>query len=207
MRDLLVVATFLTLLPLSFVSALVGVLEWVWFALLQPSDVLYGFGAAIPYNKIIAIVTLAVMLFTREKKSFYVDTTTVLLLLFAAIVTISYMTALAYGPDVDELYAKIIKEIVLYCVITFVIATRHRLHLLLISVILGLCFVGNKEGFIAILAGGGHHIIGTSSVGDNNSLATALLMIIPLMYFVIQYSAVRIIRSGLWVSVALNVIA
>ena len=43
-------------------------------------------------------------------------------------------------------------------------------------------------------------------MGDNNSLATALLMIIPLMFYLARYSAVRAVRIGLLVSAGLAVI-
>ena len=49
-------------------------------------------------------------------------------------------------------------------------------------------------------------MIGTGSVGDNNSLATALLMTVPLIYYLARHSAVRAVRIGLLAALALALV-
>ena len=53
---------------------------------------------------------------------------------------------------------------------------------------------------------GGHKIIGSGSIGDNNSLATALLMAIPLNFYLFRYSAVRFVRIGLLIVMGLSLV-
>jgi probable O-glycosylation ligase (exosortase A-associated) len=194
------------LIPLAMQSAHIGVLLWVWVALLSPNDLLYGFMAGVPFNKIVAASTFCLMIISREKKSPYVDATLLLLLLLAVTATISWWNGLVATDESNELYQKLIKEIVLAFVITVVMTTRHRLHMLVLTVALSLGFLAVKEGLISILTAGGHKIIGSGAVGDNNSLATALLMVIPLMYYLARYSAVRTLRIGLLAAAALGLI-
>ena len=197
---------WLALLPLSLMSAHVGVLLWVWVALLSPNDLLSGFMAGVPFNKIVALTTVCLLFVSREKKDPYLDTALALLLMLAASATISWSTGLVGGGDAAELYQKLIKEIVLAFIITVVMTTRHRLHLLVLTIAISLGFLAVKEGLISVLTAGSHKIIGSGSVGDNNSLATALLMIIPLMFYLARYSALRAVRIGLLTAAGLAVI-
>ncbi len=206
MRDLLFAGVWMALLPLSLMSAHVGVLLWVWVALLSPNELLYGFLGGVPFNKIVALSTFVTMLVSREKKAFYLDATLVLLLCLAGTATISWSTGLVSGPDVDDLYQKLIKEVVLAFIITGVMTTRHRVDLLVFTVVASLAFLAVKEGLISILTAGGHKILGSGSIGDNNALATALLMVIPLAIYLARYSAVRAVRTGWLVVAGLSVV-
>jgi len=199
-------AAWALLLPICMFSSFVGVLLWVWVALLSPNELLYGFMSAVPLNKIVAIATLTVLFISREKKDPYLDTTLTLLLCFAASCTISWLTALAPGADTDDLYQKLIKGIVLAFVISTVMVSRHRIHLLVLIVVVALGFLAVKEGLISLLTAGGHKILGSGSIGDNNSLATALLMAIPLNFYLARYSAVRAVRIGLYVTLGLSLV-
>ena len=146
MRDLLFAFVWMALLPLSLMSAHVGVLLWVWVALLSPNELLYGFLAGVPFNKIVALSTFVMMLVSREKKDFYLDATLVLLLCLAVSATISWSIGLVSGPDVDDLYQKLIKEVVLAVIITGVMTTRHRLNLLVFTIVASLAFPGSQGG-------------------------------------------------------------
>jgi probable O-glycosylation ligase (exosortase A-associated) len=199
-------AIWMALLPLSLMSAHVGVLLWVWVALLSPNELLMGFMAGVPFNKLVALTTTFLFFASRERKEPYLDSTVVLLVLLVLSATISWTLGLAPGDDTTELYEKLLKEVVLAFLITAVMTTRHRLHLLVLTIVLSLGFLAVKEGLISLLTAGGHKIIGSGSIGDNNSLATALLMIVPLTWYLARYSAVRAVRLGLYAAMGLSVV-
>lgn len=203
MRDVGFGLIFAALLPAVMISASMGVLIWVWTALLSPNELLYGFLAAVPMNRIVAAITILVILSTQERKGAYLDAMIVLLLLFALTATGSWATSIVSTDDGDAIFQKVLKEITLAVAITAVMATRHRLHLLVLTVCAGFGFIGVKEGLIFLLTAGGHKVEGMLSVGDNNSLATALLMIVPLMFYASRYSAVRLVRIGLLTAMGL----
>ena len=132
MRDAWFALTWMLLLPMTVMSAHVGVLLWIWVALMSPGEVLYGAMAGVPFNRVVAITTMISLPFNMEKKEFYLDKLSILILLFTISATISWLTALVPGADTDALYQKLVKEIVLFFAITSVMITRHRIHLVLI---------------------------------------------------------------------------
>ena len=207
MRDLSYTLIWIVLLPAIFMSAYVGALLWIWIALLSPNELLYGVVAEMPFNKIIAVATLFTIFASQEKKDFYADATTGLLVLFGLIATISWMNALTSTSVTDDLYFKLLKEIVLALVIMLVMTTRRRIHLAVFVIVVSLGFIGVKEGLIYALTVGGHKVTGTAAVGDNNSLASALLMIVPLLYYLFRYSAVRLVRVGMMTALVLCTLA
>jgi putative inorganic carbon (HCO3(-)) transporter len=206
MRDLMFAGVWLALLPISFMSAYTGVLLWVWVALLSPNDLLSGFLSGVPFNKIVAITTCGMFVLGREKKDPYVDTTLVLLVLFVAAATVSWQDSILYTELGTSLYLKLLKSVVLAIMITAVMTTRHRLHLLVLTITVALGFLAVKEGLISLLVGGGHKILGSGSVGDNNSLAAGLLMIVPLLFYLSRYSAVRYVRATLLAVLGLTLV-
>ncbi len=206
MRDAAFALIWLALLPLMFASPFIAVLMWVWVALLAPNDLLYGFMSGIPFNKVIAIPTLVLLFLNKERKDFYVDTMLVLLLLFVLSVSLTEMTGAVPADAGLDLYLKVVKSVVLAVIIMAVCNTPLRLHLLAFVVILSFGFLATKEGLISLLTGGGHKIVGSVSIGDNNSLATALLMTIPLMFYVAKHSAVQAVKWVIYVVIGLAVV-
>jgi probable O-glycosylation ligase (exosortase A-associated) len=198
MRDLIFLGVWAVLLPLNFVSAHVGVLLWVWVALLSPNELLYGFMSGVPFNKIVAIVTLGLVFLHKDKKDPYLDTVLWVLLFFAISVTISWANSIVSTADGESLYEKAIKVMVLSLTIASVMTTRHRMHLLVIMITVAYGFIGVEQGIMSIASGGGHKILGSGSVGDNNSVATAMLMIIPLTFYLAKYSAMAVVRMCFW---------
>jgi len=207
MRDLLFAGIFTFLLPLCAISAFVGVLLWTWVALLPPNDYLYSFMIGVPINKIVAIVTLFLLIFSRDKKRPYFDMAQLLLVLLAFAAIASWAYAIVPSDLSDDLFQKLLKEIVLALAITTLMTTRLRLHLLLVTIVVALGFISFKEGMIGLLTAGGHKVDPVPSIGDNNSIATALLMIVPLAVYAAQYSAERVARIGMWCATGLSVVA
>jgi probable O-glycosylation ligase (exosortase A-associated) len=205
MRDLMFAGVWLALLPISLMSAYTGVLLWVWVALLSPNELLSGFLAGVPFNKIVAVTTCGMFLVGREKKDPYLDTTLVLLILFVAAATLSWQFAIVPSALTTNLYLKLLKSVVLALVIAAAMTTRHRVHLLVLTVCVALGFLSAKEGLISLVFTG-HKILGTGSVGDNNSVATALLMVVPLLFYLTRYSAVRFVRTALMAVLALTLV-
>ena len=206
MRDIMFATVWLVGLPLSFVSANSGLLLWIWVALLSPGELLYGFMAGVPFNKLVAVTTFGAVVFSKEKKDFYLDFPLFLMLMLAVLATLSWQMSIVASDDGTDLWQKLVKVFVLAFLISGISTTRLRMHLVVLAVVTSLAFLGVKEGLIALLTAGGHQIVGTGSIGDNNSLATALLMIVPLTYYLARYSALRVIRLGMLAVLALSIV-
>src|ERR1700730_12445445 len=68
MRSLLLIGAILGILCQALAYPFAGVLLWEWFTLMQPQDESYSFARGQPLNMVIAGVTVAAWLFSRERK-------------------------------------------------------------------------------------------------------------------------------------------
>lgn len=206
MRDAWYALSWMLMLPLTIMSAHVGVMLWIWVAMLSPSELLYGVMAGVPFNKIVAIVTVITLIISRDKKDYYVDILTALVITFGIMATVSWLTGLVQNDDTTSLYQKLIKELVLVFAITAITVTRPRIHQTLLIIVLSIGFFSVREGLIFALTAGGHKVQGSGSFGDNNGMAAAVLMIVPILYYLYQYSALKVVRLGLMAALVLSII-
>jgi putative inorganic carbon (HCO3(-)) transporter len=196
LRDLAFLAAWAVFLPLALQGAQLGVLLWAWTSLLAPDDVLYGLGAAFPFAKIAAIVTLGLMLIGRGGGiRLRWDATALLLIGLALSGAVSQATGLAADTAAGwDLYQKFAKILLLALVVTAVMRDRLRLHALLLAICLGMGFTGLGEGAKFLLSGGGHQVLGTPSTGDNNQVGLDVLLIMPMLYYLHGTAKNRVLR-------------
>jgi probable O-glycosylation ligase (exosortase A-associated) len=124
---------------------------------------------------------------------------------YGVLVTISYLASVENAAG-DLQYDKFWKELVLMVLITGLMYTRHRLHQVLLVVSIALGFYMAKEGLIFLATAGGHNVEGSSSMGDNNGLALAILMTIPLLLWVASNTGDRWIRLGMYITAAMGAV-
>ena len=189
MRDAAFFLVWVVLFPITFWSPHVGVLLWIWSALIAPGELLYGFMASVPYNRMIAVATMATLLVSQERKRFYVDGTVVLLGLLATVATVSVLTPIVPSDANDDLYEKLLKILVLAFVVSGVMWSRYRLHATILAVCLAFGFDGVNEGLKFLASAGGHKITGKNAIGDNNHFALAILITMPLLVYAYKYSS------------------
>ena len=207
MRDLIYHAAWLFILPLTLMSTNLAVSVWIWVALLPPNDLLYGrLGIVLPFNKLAAAAAFFVLFTSRAKKDFYADKLILLIVGYGTVVTLSYLLC-PYESDFSDLqYDKFWKELVLFFLITGVMFSRHRLHQVALVISIAFGFVMVKEGLIFLLTAGGHKIEAIGTVGDNNGVAMALLMVIPLLLYCAKYTADRWVRLGMYATAVLGMV-
>jgi len=146
---------------------------------------------------VIAIVTLGSWVFWSEKTKTRVTPLMVLVLLFSAWVTLT--TAFAPTPEITTpLWDRNIKTMLLVVLIMMGITSRVRLEGLIWIVVISIGYYGVRGGAFVILTGGAYRVFGPSQtmIEDNNSLALALIMTLPLMNYLRMYARHRILRVG-----------
>jgi probable O-glycosylation ligase (exosortase A-associated) len=206
-RDFLYHFAWLALLPISFFSAHLGILLWIWIALLPPIDLMYGsLGVVLPFNKLAAASVFFCLLTKASEKRFYFDFLLGVAGLYALVVTLSYFLAPYSHGAADGQYDKFWKELVLAMLITGLMFTRHRLHQVALVVAVTFGFYMAKEGIIFLLTAGGHHVEGSGVTGDNNGLALAILMIIPLLLYVASHTAEHWVRMGMYATAVMGAV-
>jgi probable O-glycosylation ligase (exosortase A-associated) len=198
MRDLFLGPLLLAILVQTFRTPSAGVLGWAWLTLMTPQKLIWGFLSSLPLNQILAIATLTMVVFTQDKKKLPFNTVTVLWFCFVVFMTITSIFAL--NPAVSwGIWDRTIKIMLLGVLVPVLMATPRRIHALIWICIISLGYFGVKGGIFTLITGSGSHVLGppASQIGDNNNLALALVMSLPLMNYLRLRTGSKLARTGL----------
>jgi putative inorganic carbon (HCO3(-)) transporter len=184
MRDIFLVVAVLIGLGFTLRFPFVGILLWVWFSIMSPHEEAFGFSQTLPLNFAIAAVTVVSWFFSKEPKRLPVHGVTVLLLIFLAWITFNSFFAYAPGfswPYWDRVWRIFALGFMISCLAT----NRIRIEALLWCAAISLMYYGVKGGVFTIATGGSYRVYGPPAtiIGDNNQLALALLMILPVIEY------------------------
>ncbi len=188
MRDVIVVFIFVVWLLFAFLRPHVGVLLLSWLGYMNPHRLSWGFAYNLPLSYTAALVTIPVFLFSKEKKSIPINAITIFWLLFLGWICIT--TLAAFHPEqAQQQLIKVLKiQIVIYLTLAM-FTSKERIHQLLWVIVVSIGFYGVKGGVFTLMTGGSGRVWGPedSFIHDNNELAVALLMIVPLMVYLRGY--------------------
>ncbi len=86
---------------------------------------------------------------------------------------------------------------------------KLRLHALMWAIVISLFYYGVKGGVFTLLTGGNYHVVGppSSPIGDNNCLALALLMALPLANYLRLQTQKKWLATGILVAMGLTVVS
>ena len=189
MRDILLVALVFASLPFILKRPYIGILVWSWLGYMNPQRLTWSFAYNMPFAQIVALTLLFSLLFTKEKKTIPINTTTVIWIIFLLWMTLT--TILAIYPDrALEFYIRVIKIQAITFLTLMLITNPRRIDLLIWVIALSIGFYSIKGGIFTILTGGQFRVYGPSQsmIGENNALALATLMIIPLFFYLYKTS-------------------
>lgn len=206
----LVLLAFLAVLAVfAVIRPMAGVIAFECFTFMNPQQETYGITGALPVALIAALATVLGCILNREPKTFPVNAITILIVGFLIQATISTVFALGPWAVVFPVYSDLVKSFGFLLLIAALLTNRRRIHALVWLIVLAIGYYGVKGGVFTLLSGGRDHVYGpqNSIIGDNNQLAVALLMVLPLMNYVRVVSAHRLIRIGLAIAMLLCVIA
>jgi len=184
MRDLLVTGIVFGLLPFIFKRTWIGILLLAWLGYMNPQRLTYGFAYNLPFSMIVAIVTIAAFLFSKEKKEMIWTRETVVLVIF--IIWMLFTTFFAFYPDdAWTQWNKVWRIQVIVFLTAILIKDRQQLNWLVWVIALSLGYYGVKGGIFTITTGGSFRVWGPdgSFIGGNNEIALALVMTIPLIRY------------------------
>ena len=197
MRDIFITAFVFGSLPFILKRPYIGVLMWIWISVMNPHRLAWGFAYSLPFAEIIALTTMFGMLITRDEKNFPVVPTTVSLFLFILWMNVTSVFAIHF----DQIYyhwSTIMKVILMTLVSISVLHTKEHIRWLIWALVISLGFYGVKGGLFT-LHGNGSLVWGPdgSFIQDNNALALALIMTIPLMRYLQLTESRKWVRLGL----------
>lgn len=199
MRDLMFAVMMLLAIPLAMARPLNAYLLWGWTGVVVPTAYFYGFMADARVNFLFAILTIMLIVLGRVPISTYqVNRVSWLYLVFFAHATLSFAFAYPNNPYNAQYYEYLVKGLVFCLVMPLFIRERVHLHSVIIVIVLGLGLHGVLNGLKAIASGGQHNVGGPAGtmIADNNHLSTALVLCLPLLFYLYQYSRNFLIRWG-----------
>ncbi len=208
MRDLVLVACFLVCVGLTIRYPFAGILTWAWLSFMAPHQSVYSFGQSIPLNMIASVVAVTMLVIKGELR--WPPSNIVTAMAGFLVVWTGLTTVTAFNVAWSYVYWLIaFKTFVLLFLILATATTKARLHALIWVIVISLGFYGVKGGVFSILHGGNYKVWGPPNtiIYDNNQLALALGLALPLMNYLRLHSANRLLRLGLSVAMLLQLLA
>jgi probable O-glycosylation ligase (exosortase A-associated) len=188
MRDLLVVLIVCASIPLIVMRPWIGVIVWSWLGYMNPHRLAWGFAYDYPFAQVIAAVTLAslVAALFMGKEKLRAQASLALVLWLAFVLWMNLTTLFALEPE-DAIIAweRAMKIQLISFITIFIMHGRERLYALVGVIVLSLGFFGVKGGIFAVATGGAYIVWGPpgSFIEGNNELGLALIMTMPLMWY------------------------
>lgn len=207
MRDLLlIVVLFGAALP-ALIHPWIGVMLWTWVSIMNPHRLSWSLFNW-PVGMIAAGVTLIGLTVTRDARRWPAGPLPFLLLLFLGWMTLT--TAFSLHPaEAWPLLSRVGKILFMLLVTLAVLHTRRHIEIFASVIAASLAFFGFKGGLFTLTTGGEFRVWGPPDtfIADNNELALALVMTIPLLrYFQVQANN-RWVRFALLLVMATCVLA
>ncbi|HKA43516.1 MAG TPA: putative O-glycosylation ligase, exosortase A system-associated [Burkholderiales bacterium] len=185
MRDIAVTLVVGYLLTRILKYPWIGVLTYAWVSIFQPHKHAFGFALSQPYALLIALTTIASMIMHQKEVKFPVNGFTILLFMLPLWMSITTMFALMPDAAADQ-WVNVMKVFIFALVAAALLRTRKHIHSLVWVLVGSVGFYGVKGGLFTLTTGGGEKVFGppgSSFISDNNAIAVALTMVIPLMYY------------------------
>ncbi|SDH63469.1 putative O-glycosylation ligase, exosortase A system-associated [Nitrosomonas sp. Nm132] len=208
MRDLLVAGIVFGALPFVLSNPHIGVLLWSWIGYMNPHRLGWGFAYNFPFALIIAGTVIVSLLVSRKKLDFFWTPAIGWLLLL----NIWFLITTIFSLQPEESWVqwnKVIKIQFFVFVTLWVMGDRKKIESLIWIIVISIGFYGVKGGAFTLATGGAHHVLGpaTSFISGNTEIGLALVMIVPLVWYLFLHTANKWIRFGLIVAMLLISIA
>jgi putative inorganic carbon (HCO3(-)) transporter len=200
MRDIALTLVVLSFIPLILSRAWLGILAMAWIGYMNPHRLCYSFAFSFPFFSSIAALTLLATFISREPKRIPLRREVFVLLALVLWMNVTYLVAL--NPQGAALEWKRTMPTMAFMFMTLVlINTAERIIALVWVIAASFSFFAVKGAVFAALTGGTGMVLGPEStfIEDNNHLAVALSMTIPLLRFLQLQAKSWIMRFGLGV--------
>ena len=208
-RDLSLFGILAVGVPFILMHPWIGVLYWVWIGLMNPHRLSWGPAYNFQFAYIIALLTLAGLLFTKDERRWKGGVEVYLLLAFIA--WFSLTTLFAFNPDVAVGFMqRALKVQLMVFVMLVVFHSKRHLDLLVWVIVVSIGFYGVKGGIFTLrTAAETGRVWGPagSFIEDNNAIGLALVITIPYAYYLFTELKNRWGKAALLAGTALTVVA
>lgn len=207
MRDLLVTAIVLGAIPFAVRHAWIGVLLWTWLSIMNPHRLTWGFAYDAPFAALAAGATLLGLVFGKDTVRLPNRAVVYLLVMFLLWMLLTSIFAIFPGESIAE-FERIAKIQVMTLIALAVLREKNHILLFVGVNAFSIAFFGIKGGIYTIETGGGGRVWGPGGfIGGNNEVGLAILIAIPLVYFLCLIAENRWFRRGGYIVILICAIA
>lgn len=207
MRDIAIFLLIVGGIPFILRTPAVGIGYWVWIGLMNPHRSAWGFAYSFPFAYVIAVATIIGLVLTKEPRQLKGGAATWVLLVFVA--WMCFTTLFALEPDLAiPMLDRVVKILFVTFLGLIVLYKREHVMWLMMIIVFSVGFFGVKGGLFTLATGGEHLVWGPPEtfIEDNNALALAVIMTIPLLAYFYIMATRRWVRAAIALSIALCVV-
>lgn len=208
MRDIVLVSAIMIGVWATLRYPFVGVLLWAWLSIASPHQEAWGFSKSIPLNLIVAGVTIGAWFAQPNRRLPPPNFLYGAFIAFLIWVTLASFFA-TYPGWSWQFWDRCWKTIILGLFVAALADNKVRIHALVWVIVVSLFHYGVKGGLFTLVTGGQFHVVGPSGtyITDNNSLALALLLGLPLANYLRMQTEAKWLSTGILIAMGLTVVA
>jgi len=181
-RDLVVFALFVGLLPLSLIRPWLGICVFTFLAYNRTQDLTWGFARGLPISQLIAMAMVAGWLIFEFRPIPIRAHRVKAMIALAVVVTVSILMNKVRWEAQGNKYNDLVKVLFVSILTGAMLVNRHRLRVIMAVMAVALGFYGFKNGLMYVL--GSSSIAGPGGMlKDNNDFALAMVMNVPLLWY------------------------
>ena len=188
MRDIIVTLMVFGTIPFILRNPWYGVLAWSWLSYQNPHKLAWGFANNMPFAQIVAIVLLLSLLIHKDQRQLPKNGLVIVWALFFLWLIICALVGLE-PQYATETIDKVLKIQLIVFVTMLLMRDFEKVNQLIWMIVFCIGFFSVKGGIFTVFTGGGYHVFGPpgSEIEENNALAVAILMIVPLMVYMYRF--------------------
>jgi len=185
LRGIIVLIITAIVLPYCFLDARIGILTWLWFALMNPHQYTWGALKQIPLPQIIALTTIVGAFINGKLTRFPLQREIVFIAILWIIFTLTSFGAIE--PDVAwEKWAEVSKILLMVFLSVCIDWDRKWIYYMIVVIAFSIGLIGIKATIFSLQTGGQWKVYGPpgSFLADNTAIAVALNMSLPLFLLI-----------------------
>jgi probable O-glycosylation ligase (exosortase A-associated) len=206
LRDIVLTLLLVGGLPAALRWPFVGFCIYAWLGLMNPHRLAWGFAYDMPWAQVYGVTALLSLAWERNRQLGLAIGR--FRLVIAYLLWMGITTAFALEPERAQVRIVEVFKIYLMAIATLaVLTTERRIRAFLTVAVLSVAFFGIKGGVFTLASGGAFRVWGPpgSVIEDNNQLAVALTMTVPLMVWLARVDTRRWVRFAFYGAIVLVV--
>jgi len=206
-RDLFLLVFVFACLPYALLRPFFGLVLFSWLAYMRPQDLTWGVARSTRFSLFVGLAMIAGWFFYEHRPFTRRFPQRKWLLALLGLITLSLFVNPMYNQDEQVKKWMDLVKVFLVCLLTVgLVDNRRRLDFLLWTIALSLGFYGVKCGLFGLLTGGRILQGPGGMLQDNNDLALAMSMNLPLLWYLGHTSASRNVRLGMTAAFFLSIL-